>query len=55
MILFSQWFLSLPPYAKQYKNLCTLDTLYRQFDFWIGDWDVYGIKGTKAGEKAILP
>jgi hypothetical protein len=31
---------------------CTTDTIYRQFDFWIGDWEVYGAKG-KAGESHI--
>ncbi|MBP9739891.1 MAG: nuclear transport factor 2 family protein [Chitinophagaceae bacterium] len=26
---------------------------YRQFDFWIGDWDAFGINGTKAGNSKI--
>lgn len=26
---------------------------YRQFDFWIGEWDVYGKNGTKAGDSKI--
>lgn len=26
---------------------------YRQFDFWIGDWDVYGKNGSKAGDSKI--
>jgi len=26
---------------------------YRQFDFWIGQWDVYGPKGKKAGDSKI--
>jgi hypothetical protein len=26
---------------------------YRQFDFWIGDWDVYAKNGTKAGDSKI--
>ncbi len=26
---------------------------YRQFDFWIGQWDVYGAKGQKVGENRI--
>ena len=34
-------------------NPCTLDPTYRQFDFWIGDWDVYGVKGNKAGESHV--
>lgn len=26
---------------------------YRQFDFWIGEWDVYGKNGSKAGDSKI--
>ncbi len=26
---------------------------YRQFDFWIGDWEAYGLKGQKAGDSRI--
>ena len=26
---------------------------YREFDFWLGDWDVFGLKGNKAGESKI--
>jgi hypothetical protein len=28
---------------------------YRQFDFWIGHWDVYGPAGKKVGENIIEP
>lgn len=28
---------------------------HRQFDFWIGHWDVYGPKGKKVGENLIEP
>lgn len=31
---------------------CATDTIYRQFDFWIGEWEVYGPKG-KAGTSKI--
>jgi hypothetical protein len=31
---------------------CSTDTIYRQFDFWIGDWEVFGAKG-KAGDSKI--
>jgi hypothetical protein len=27
--------------------------VYRQFDFWIGEWEVYGPKGKKAGDSKI--
>ncbi len=26
---------------------------YRQFDFWLGEWEAYGIKGRKAGDSKI--
>lgn len=29
------------------------DPLFRQFDFWVGEWDVYGSNGQKAGENKI--
>lgn len=31
---------------------CTSNPVYRSFDYWIGEWDVYGAKG-KAGESKI--
>ncbi len=32
---------------------CNSAPEYRQFDFWIGEWEVYGLKGQKAGESKI--
>ena len=29
------------------------DSLHRQFDFWIGEWDVFGKNGQKAGDSRI--
>lgn len=29
------------------------DSLHRQFDFWVGDWEVYGKNGQKAGESQV--
>ena len=26
---------------------------FRQFDFWIGEWEAYGLKGNKAGDSKI--
>jgi hypothetical protein len=26
---------------------------YRQFDFWLGEWEAFGIKGNKAGDSKI--
>ncbi len=35
------------------KSPCLSDTVYRQFDFWIGEWDVYGPQDRKAGDSKI--
>jgi hypothetical protein len=35
------------------KTPCGSNPVYRQFDFWIGDWEVYGPKGNKAGDSKI--
>lgn len=32
---------------------CTTNPVYRQFDFWIGEWDVYAKNGKKAGDSKI--
>ncbi|MEP6950238.1 MAG: hypothetical protein ABI863_13220 [Ginsengibacter sp.] len=38
----------LPP-----PNPCSTDPIYRQFDFWIGDWEAFNLKGKKAGDSKI--
>ena len=35
------------------RTPCNSDPIYRQFDFWIGEWDVYGKNGKKAGDSKI--
>jgi len=40
-------------YMKAQKTPCTTDPVYRQFDFWIGEWDVYAKNGKKAGDSRI--
>jgi hypothetical protein len=35
------------------KSPCLTDPVYRQLDFWIGDWEVFGPKGKKAGDSRI--
>jgi len=40
-------------YMKAKKTPCTTDPVYRQFDFWIGEWDVYAKNGKKAGDSKI--
>jgi hypothetical protein len=35
------------------QSPCAKDPVYRQFDFWIGDWEAFGVKGKKAGDSKI--
>jgi hypothetical protein len=35
------------------KTPCNTDSAYRQFDFWIGEWEVYAKNGKKAGDSKI--
>ena len=37
----------------QVASPCGSNPLYRQFDFWIGEWDVYALNGKKAGDSKI--
>lgn len=32
---------------------CSTIPEYRQFDFWIGEWEAYGLNGTRAGQSRI--
>lgn len=32
---------------------CEKDPIYNQFDFWVGEWSVYDLKGNLAGESKI--
>ena len=41
------------PCINAQKTPCGSNPVYRQFDFWIGEWEVYGPKGNKAGESKI--
>jgi len=45
--------LILALYMEAQKSPCTTDPVYRQFDFWIGEWDVYAKNGKKAGDSKI--
>ena len=29
------------------------DPIYRQFDFWIGEWEAFGVNGQKAGDSKV--
>ena len=39
--------------AQQPLKLPCSDLVYRQFDFWIGEWEAYNLKGQKAGDSKI--
>jgi hypothetical protein len=39
--------------AQQTTNPCSSNRVYRQFDFWLGEWEVFGKNGQKAGESKI--
>jgi hypothetical protein len=32
---------------------CSSNPTYRQFDFWIGEWEAFGLNGKKAGDSKI--
>lgn len=32
---------------------CSVDPHHRDFDFWIGEWNVYNVSGQKAGESSV--
>lgn len=32
---------------------CNSNPAYRQFDFWIGEWEAFGLNGNKAGDSKI--
>ncbi len=39
--------------SKPPPNPCATDPAFRQFDFWVGNWDVTSPKGKKQGENQI--
>jgi hypothetical protein len=32
---------------------CSANPVYRQFDFWIGEWEAFNVRGIKAGDSKI--
>lgn len=36
-----------------FSQLPCSSPVYRQFDFWVGEWEAYGLKGNKAGDSKI--
>ncbi|MBC7696611.1 MAG: nuclear transport factor 2 family protein [Burkholderiales bacterium] len=45
------FFLTIQSVAQ--KSPCEKDSVYRQFDFWIGNWEVYDLANNKAGDSKI--
>ncbi len=47
--------LLLSPSADAQTNAtpCANDPVHRQFDFWVGEWNVFDTKGEKKGESSI--
>jgi len=35
------------------KSPCGSNPVYRQFDFWVGNWEAYNAKGYKAGDSKV--
>ena len=44
---------SSPPPKTPPPNPCATDQAFQQFDFWVGEWEVFDLKGTKQGENRI--
>ena len=40
-------------FAQSSQKVPCSDTIYRQFDFWIGEWEAFNLKGQKAGDSKI--
>jgi hypothetical protein len=43
----------LSAHVQAQKSPCGSNPVYRQFDFWVGEWEAFGIKGQKAGDSKI--
>ncbi|MBI1780243.1 MAG: hypothetical protein HYR66_02595 [Sphingobacteriales bacterium] len=46
-------FISFNVKAQQQNKIPCADPVYRQFDFWAGEWNVFDTKGAKAGDSKI--
>lgn len=40
-------------FTKAQQGPCETDPVYRQFDFWLGEWEVYDLRNNKAGDSKI--
>ncbi len=51
--LFMLLFVFAEAKSQSKQKLPCSDPIYRQFDFWLGNWDVYGKQNKKAGDSKI--
>lgn len=47
-------FIALAEKAERLAAPCKFDAEFKQFDFWLGEWDVYTPAGQKAGENIVF-
>src|SRR5262249_27985056 len=48
-----QRFITIAEQIRKNEFPCMDDSVYRQFDFWVGDWNVYNKAGFKVGTSKI--
>ncbi len=54
LLIFSFSFASIAQaQATANQHPCAIDPVYRQFDFWIGEWEAFNTNGKKAGDSKI--
>ena len=47
------FFMSAALYLVSFSQQPCSDPVYRQFDFWIGEWEAFNLKGVKSGDSRI--
>jgi hypothetical protein len=52
-ILLSCLLFSVGSQLQAQKSPCGSNPVYRQFDFWVGEWEAFGNNGQKAGDSKI--
>lgn len=53
-LLSDKRFIALAEKAERIAAPCRFDAEFKQFDFWIGEWDVFTPAGQKAGENNVF-
>jgi hypothetical protein len=52
-LLFIICCIKIGSFAQSLQKVPCSDTVYRQFDFWIGEWEAFDINGQKTGDSKI--